>query len=445
MVIIAEIGTAHGGAKDKAARLIDAAAHAGADAVKFQWVYADEILHPDTGMVQLPGGAVRLYDRFKQLEVPEEFFDFCKNYAHRQGLLFMCSPFGLRSLAGLAAIKPDAIKIASPEVNHTPLLRAASEFYGKIPLVLSSGVSTLGDIERAVTTLTDCTTFLADQNKMPNQKAEYKQEPKPCALASTVPDVTSAQNQNDYSMKNHCGASAETVESPIQKNKTSLAPLTLLHCITSYPAPETEYNVRCIKTLSDIFGLPTGISDHSLDPVLIPVLTTAMGGTMVEKHITLSRKTDGLDDPVALEPEQFSLMVHAVHQTEAIVRRWKREASALCGAAATTTPPEALKAIFNQLFQSYPQNTVLAALGTGRKSLAASEQRNYGRTNRSLHYLHSMQPGERIGEHDIAVLRTEKILTPGISPDFLETVIGCVLQRQVSQGSGVQWDDVLAR
>ncbi|MBP5158456.1 MAG: N-acetylneuraminate synthase family protein, partial [Treponema sp.] len=140
MTVIAEIGTAHAGSLDKAFALIDAAADAGADCVKFQWVYADEILHPDTGFVKLPGGTVRLYDRFRELEVDTSFFSSGLDYAHQKGVLFACSPFGLRSLEELVALHPDAIKIASPEVNHTPLLEACAAYYGKIPIILSSGV-----------------------------------------------------------------------------------------------------------------------------------------------------------------------------------------------------------------------------------------------------------------------------------------------------------------
>ncbi len=150
MTIIAEIGTSHAGSLEKAFALIDAAADAGADCVKFQWVYADEILHPDTGFVQLPGGSIRLYDRFKGLELDASFYASCLDYAHEKGLLFACSPFGLRSLEKLVALQPDAIKIASPEVNHYPLLKACSACFGKLPIILSSGVSRLGDIENAV-------------------------------------------------------------------------------------------------------------------------------------------------------------------------------------------------------------------------------------------------------------------------------------------------------
>ncbi|WP_407396902.1 N-acetylneuraminate synthase family protein [Treponema sp.] len=371
MTIIAEIGTAHSGDLTKAFELIDASKEAGADCVKFQWVYADEILHPDTGFVDLPNGRTRLYDNFKTLECNQEFYAKCMEYARKKNILFACSPFGLKSLRELAELKPDAIKIASPEVNHYPMLNACSEFYGKIPLILSSGVSKLGDIEKAIDIL-ECT------------------EKKECA----------------------------PMKMPV---------LTLLHCLTFYPAPEDEYNVRCVNTLGKIFGVPTGISDHSMDPVLVPVLSVAMGGTMIEKHITLSRKDSGLDDPVALEPEMFKLMVHSVHQAEAVLRH------------------SGENEIYRQLEYEYPREKLESILGTGVKKLAPAEKSNYGRTNRSLHYMRSMKKGEKIGTADISVLRTEKILTPGIGPEFLELVTGAVLTKDVENGAGVRLEDFIEK
>lgn len=397
MKVIAEIGTAHGGNIEKARALIDEAASCGADIIKFQWVYADEILHPDTGFVNLPGGSIRLYDRFKALEVSPDFFRECLEYTHQKGLLFACSPFGLRSLEELASIKPDAIKIASPEVNHIPLLRACASYYGKIPIILSSGVSTLGDIEKAIALLTGGKKLGKEENGM------------------------------------------------------VLPPLTLLHCITFYPAPEDEYNVRCVDTLQKIFGIPSGISDHSLDPVLVPVLASAMGGSMVEKHITLSKKTDGLDDPVALEADQFSQMVNALRQTEAIFGRFGKDFAAggnsiqnarllADGTILSTSQAE----IIRQMEMQYGEEKVSRVLGTGVKKLAPIEIQNYGRTNRSLHYTSSFEKGHKIESKDIAVLRTEKVLTPGIPPEFLERVTGCVLQKDVTSGSGVAWEDLLS-
>ena len=385
--VIAEIGTAHSGNLDKAFKLIDEAKRAGAHIIKFQWVYADEILHPDTGFVNLPGGSVRLYDRFRELEVPPSFFRECLEYTHKNGLLFACSPFGVKSLHELCDIHPDAIKIASPEVNHVPLLRECASYYGKIPIILSSGVSKLGDIEKAI-------------------------------------DILTGQ-----------------ADSTMRSTEDELPPLTLLHCITSYPAPENEYNVRAVETLSHIFGIPTGISDHSLDPVLVPVLSSAMGGIMVEKHITLSKKTDGLDDPVALEEEEFYQMCSALRQTDALFNRYQKDIEA-SGNASSDNP--ALTQTLKQLAEQYGEEKVNAVLGTGRKLLAKSESANYGRTNRSLHYLREMKKGDAVKSGDISVLRTEKVLSPGIAPDYLDSLQGAVLTRDVNAGDGVQFQDFMS-
>lgn len=386
--VIAEIGTAHSGNLDKAFRLIDEAKRSGAHIIKFQWVYADEILHPDTGFVKLPGGSVRLYDRFRELEVEPSFFRECLEYTHKNGLLFACSPFGIKSLHELCGIQPDAIKIASPEVNHIPLLRECASYYGKIPIILSSGVSKLGDLEKAIEILT----------------------------GNKDGDETSLPKEN------------------------GLPPLTLLHCITSYPAPENEYNVRAVETLSRIFGIPTGISDHSLDPVLVPVLSSAMGGIMVEKHITLSKKTDGLDDPVALEEEEFTQMCSALRQTDALYNRYQRDMEA--GGSIQLQNP-ALTQTIRQLGEQYGEEKVNAVLGSGIKVLAKSERANYGRTNRSLHYVRKMNAGETVKSGDIRVLRTEKVLSPGIAPDYLDMVQNAVLTHDVNAGDGVQFQDFM--
>ena len=376
--IIAEIGTAHGGNPHKMRALIDAAADSGADYVKFQWVYADEILHPDTGFVSLPGGTVPLYQRFRELEVPPEFFSEALEYAHKCGVGFICSPFGLKSLGELLALKPDAVKIASPELNHYPLLKKLNEYAENMgdsapPAILSAGVSRLGDIEKALGCL------------------------------------------NAYQR--------------LPQKDSRLAPLSLLHCVTAYPAPETEYNLRTIQTLSAIFGVSTGVSDHSLDAVLVPVLSVIAGGVIIEKHITLSKETDGLDDPVALEPREFALMTEQVRKAEQYLSAY----GSACGA------DSALEA----LARSYPKETIIAALGDGVKRLAPAEAANYGRTNRSLHFMKHLQAGTCISKGDIAVLRTEKVLTPGISPEYLDTVLGARLARDVRSGDGVQWRQLL--
>lgn len=353
--IIAEIGTGHGGDISRARELVDAASASGADCAKFQIVHASEILHPDTGFVTLPGGPVRLYDRFLELEVAQSFYREMADYCASRNVDFLCTPFGLASARELKALVPSRVKIASPELNHFPLLRETASW--GVPLILSSGVSTLADIEKAL-------------------------------------------------------------------EATSAAPArTLLHCVTSYPAPEEDYNISVLESLSRVFGVPVGVSDHSLDPVLVPVLAVASGARMVEKHITLSKTDGGLDDPVALTPPLFAEMVEAIRKAESMTK----------GASIA------------ELSGRYGEERVRAILGNGVKSLAPSERANYSRTNRSIHATRDLAKGETILEGDVALLRTEKILTPGLSPEFLDRVIGARLARDVINGEGISWDDVIGR
>jgi sialic acid synthase SpsE len=363
-LIIAEIGTSHGGDAGKARDLIDAAAGAGANCVKFQIVYADEILHPNTGQVKLPGGMIRLYDTFKKLETVPGFFASMKEYAEKRGLLFLCTPFGEKSVAELAALNPALFKIASPELNYTALLARVAAC-GK-PVLLSSGVSRLGDIEEALETL---------------RGAEDGAE--------------------------------QTVSS------RSL-PVCLLHCVTAYPAPETDYNLRVLRSLHAVFGVSVGVSDHSLDPELVPCLTIAMGGLAVEKHFCLSRTDGGLDDPIALPPVEFKHMVLAV----------KRAADMESGAVIAEFARERGAAL------------VEAVLGSGVKRLAPSEQANYERTNRSLHALRDIERGEVFRTDMLGVLRTEKILRPGLPPSWAEKITGRTARQFIPSGEGIRLEDV---
>lgn len=351
MLVIAEIGTSHGGSMKKAEELIAAAAEAGADCAKFQMVFADEILHPNSGLVDLPGGKIPLYERFKSLEMPETFFAKLKAACKRRGLIFLCSPFGLKSAKILQKLNPEIIKIASPELNHFPLLKECAGY--NIPMILSTGVSTFKDIKLALET--------------------------------------------------------------VKKVKNKL----ILHCVTSYPAPEEDYNLKSLEFLMEKTSLPCGVSDHSLDPFLIPATACAFGACAVEKHICLSKKDGGLDDPVALDPGQFAGMVKVLRQCEKMDR----------------------EEILAGLEIKYGKQKIRKISGKKRKVLADSEKQNYGRTNRSLHYMRDIKKGERLNPGDVAVLRTEKILSPGISPAYLTRLKGAVLKKDVKNGDGVQIKD----
>lgn len=351
VLVIAELGTGHGGSLGKAKDLVDAALGSGADCVKFQMVYAEEILHPNTGIVPLPGGPVRLFDRFKELELPLDFYAELKAYVESKGGLFLCTPFGPRSARELRSLGVGVIKIASPELNYISLIDEVAS-YG-LPTILSSGVSRLADIERAL-------------DRLPTERT--------------------------------C----------------------LLHCVTSYPAPEADYNLLLLESLRSVFGVTVGVSDHSMDAELVPSLAVAMGACAVEKHFCLSREDDGLDDPIALPPEDFARMVRSV-----------REVSRLGGDAAI----EALE-------RERGQERVAAVLGDGIKRLAPSERANYERTNRSLHALRDIAAGETIREEDFACLRTEKVLRPGLSPEWATAVAGRRARRDIPSGEGIRFEDV---
>ncbi|MDR2516477.1 MAG: N-acetylneuraminate synthase family protein [Spirochaetaceae bacterium] len=361
-LVIAELGTGHGGDRARARELIRAAGEAGADCVKFQMVYAGEILHPKTGTVPLPGGETALYDVFKKLETGSDFYADMKEYAEKAGLIFLCTAFGPQSAREVAALRPALLKVASPELNYPALLGAAAA--AGLPTLLSSGVSRLAGIEAALD-------FFGGAGS----------------------------------------AEAERV--------------CLLHCVTSYPAPERDYNLRVVRNLRNIFGVATGVSDHSLDAELVPSLAVAMGAAAVEKHFCLSRADGGLDDPIALPPDGFARMVRAVKR-----------------AAAFAVPGGDGGALIAEMKKERGAELVEAVLGDGVKRLALSERANYERTNRSLHAMRDIAPGEVIRKEAIGVLRTEKVLRPGLPPSWLESVTGRTARAFIPAGEGIRFQDI---
>lgn len=361
--VIAEIGTAHGGDPTRGAELVAAAAEAGADCVKFQHVIAEEIIHPATGLVPLPGGFIPLYERFQRLQTSPAFLRMMMEEAEKRSVVFLCTPFGIQSARELHSLGVEAMKVASPELNHLPLLAELAS-YG-LPTILSTGVSRLADIETAIG-------YFHDQ---------------------------SATWSNRYNIAGQ---------------------LALLHCVTAYPAPEEDYNLRLLPLLSGIFGCAVGVSDHSMDPVLVPALSVAMGASIVEKHICLSRHGDGLDDPIALPPDAFALMVKAVR------------AAAHAGTFKTLA----------DYAENHGRTRVEAVLGTGAKHLAPSESANYERTTRSIHARRPILQGETFGEQNLAILRTEKVLRPGLPPAMMARLEGRLAARNVPDGEGIEWADL---
>ena len=419
--IIAEIGTSHKGDLSKAQELIHAACEAGADVAKFQWVYADEIIHPKTGLVQLPTGAVRLYDRFKSLEQGPEFFASVKEECEKRGVEFLCTPFGVKSAMQLWELGVKRFKIASPELNHLPLIELMAAT--GLELIVSSGVSRISDIEEALETIHE-----ARKGHIPYLSALY---PDLAAdILRKLPNKSSSGTGNALGMGQF-------------DSMTKHPNLTLLHCMTSYPAPENEYNLLLIRSLRGIFGVATGISDHSMDPLLVPAVSTILGGTIIEKHFTLSNDSDGLDDPIALAPRAFRTMVEAVRKVEANIRHQAdyRETSGIL--STSMVEAEILKHMALAGLDAEPEQ-IRAILGNGVKALAAAERDNYGRTNRSIHAAQALNAGTIITPEHLAIIRSEKILRPGLHPHFLLNVIGRRLSQAVPDGEGLRWSDFLS-
>jgi sialic acid synthase SpsE len=348
--IVAELGTGFTEDLQYARRLVEAAKQAEADCVKVQIVFADEIVHPLSGKITLPSGKIALYDHFKMCERELDYYIRVREYAEQCGLVFSCSVFGEKSVKIAEKLDVKMIKIASPELNHYPLLRAIARL--KRPVILSTGVSTLADMEKALAIITQNAAFL--------------------------------------------------------------------HCVTSYPAPENEYNLKVLPSLKALFGVPVGVSDHTLDPELVPSVAVVCGAKIVEKHFTLRKQGKALDDPIALDKVEFKRMVRAMRKVESM-------------------PQDVARLYVNRV---YGRDRVKAVLGDGIKKLAASEKENFYTTRRSILTLTDIQKGELFSEHNTAILRSEKNLAPGLSPEFLPVIYGRKARRRIEAGKGIVWKDI---
>jgi N,N'-diacetyllegionaminate synthase len=196
--VIAEVGINHDGSVEQALKLIDAASDCGAEAVKFQTFRADRLMvaTPDR-LAQQTDGSETAYEMFRRLELSWDDHKKLKDHADRRGILFLSTPFDEESADFLDALGVPGFKIASSDLTHIPLLRHIAR-KGR-PILLSTGMSFLAEVEEAVHTLRDC------------------------------------------------GAHD----------------IVLLHCVSSYPAPPESLNLRSMLTLRDHFHLPVGFSDHS--------------------------------------------------------------------------------------------------------------------------------------------------------------------------------------
>lgn len=252
--IIAEIGSNHNRDLEIVRKMVTAAAAAGAHAAKFQTFTAGTLYSKKTPVADylkdsdfVQGKSTTEF--IKELELPRKFYPAVKKMVLDAGLEFMSTPFGLEELRFVLAQGIRRVKIGSSELTNYPLLEAAGAS-GR-PVILSTGMSNLGDIEKAL-------------------------------------------------------AAVRRGGSPR---------VTLMHCLVSYPAVPEEYNLKAITTLKQAFGLEVGISDHTMG-TLIPVLSVALGASMIEKHVTLDRGLTGPDHKHALTMPEFAAMCAEVRLAE---------------------------------------------------------------------------------------------------------------------------------
>lgn len=277
--IIAEAGVNHNGSLDMARQLIDVAADAGADAVKFQTFKALSLVSQSAPkaayQVDTTGNEESQFDMIRKLELDETAHRQLIAHCQQKGIQFLSTPFDFASVDLLAkTFDLPCLKIPSGEITNGPLLLYVAQT-GK-PVILSTGMSTLDEVEVALGVL--AYGFVSD-GQNPSRDAFQKA-------------YGSAQGQAAL------------------RNKVRL-----LHCTTEYPAPLAEVNLRAMDTLKEAFDLPVGYSDHTTG-ITIPVAAVARGAVIIEKHFTLDHNLPGPDHRASLVPDELRAMVRAIRAVE---------------------------------------------------------------------------------------------------------------------------------
>jgi N,N'-diacetyllegionaminate synthase len=253
--IIAEAGVNHNGDINLAKQLIDAAAEAGADLVKFQTFNADrQVTHSakkaDYQNVTTDSEESQ-QDMLRKLELSKEMHDELIEHCASRNIGFFSTAFDIESIDLLVSLGQDHFKIPSGEITNLPYLR----YIGRIgkPIIISTGMTVIGEIEEAI-------------------------------------DV-------------------------LEKSGMSRDNITVLHCTTEYPTPMSEVNLRAMQSIQNAFGVKVGYSDHTLG-IEVAIAAVAMGTSVIEKHFTLDRGLPGPDHKASLEPEELKSMIAAIRNIE---------------------------------------------------------------------------------------------------------------------------------
>ena len=254
---IAEAGVNHNGDLDLALRLVEIAQRAGADAVKFQTFTTDKVIAVDAPLAEYQkanAGAPSAMEMLKGFELPHADFARIAEHCRAIGIEFMSSPFDLDSAAFLAGIGMTKFKLASGEITNAPFVRGVARLAADNggSVILSTGMSTLDEV------------------------------------AEAVGWIEAAGNPG----------------------------LTILHCVSNYPAPAKDANLRAMDTLAQAFGRPIGWSDHTLGDV-VSLAAVARGATVVEKHFTLDNDLAGPDHAMSMDPDGLARLIAGIRAVEA--------------------------------------------------------------------------------------------------------------------------------
>lgn len=278
--IIAEAGVNHNGSINMAHAMVDAAADAGADAVKFQTFQADNLVTrtaPKANyQAQLTGRSESQYDMLKSLELNEESHWSLITHCKERGIDFLSTPFDEESLELLVfRFQLPAVKLSSGDITNGPLLLNVARYQRRV--YLSTGMSTIGEVEDALAVL--AFGYTSPKENWPSRLAFRK------AFQS---------DDGQKALKDH---------------------VTLLHCTSEYPSPYEDVNLRVLETLRQAFGLPVGLSDHTVG-IAIPIAASALGARVIEKHFTLDKQLPGPDHVASIEPAELLAMVEGIRHVE---------------------------------------------------------------------------------------------------------------------------------
>jgi N,N'-diacetyllegionaminate synthase len=253
--IIAEAGVNHNGDIDLAKRLVDSAAAAGADLVKFQSFVARKNISLNAPKAEYQKSVSSenesQLDMVRKLELTRDDHEVLVDRCRLKGIGFLSTAFDTESFDILSDIGIDYLKIPSGEITNLPYLRHVSRL--RMPVILSTGMATLGEIEAAL----------------------------------EVIEYSGTQRQD----------------------------ITVLHCTTEYPAPMEDVNLLAMTNIGKAFGVSIGYSDHTTG-IEVPIAAVALGATVIEKHFTLDRTLSGPDHLASLEPNELKAMVQGIRNIE---------------------------------------------------------------------------------------------------------------------------------